>query len=121
MKELQVVNFGQAQRLRAAGFNWWTDFYWSDTNSPELCHAVVALGECEFIPAPSTALALKWVRDVKNMIGFVDRNAAGYYWNISKNDNGTSISDSFCDDYATYEEAEGALLNELLNVLKIKN
>ena len=109
--ELDIVSFMQAQRLEAAGFDWGVDFYWADTNPPEICHAVVALGECEFIQAPTTALALKWMRDVKNET-FFEICRIGKEWCLKLN------SESRYLRFPTYEKLESALLDGLLDYLE---
>ena len=76
-KELQKVNFEQAQRLKTAGFDWINDRYYVNredrvfkldyelhpTNNPNSIDGAFS--------APTVALALKWFRDTKNYIGEV--------------------------------------------------
>ena len=125
-KQLQLVNFEQAKRLQKLGFNWGvetvyateTDFHNQTTKGGIYCSRFYKNSGNDF-SAPTVALALRWMRDEKNLIGIVDRNAAGYYFSISKNDSGTGIMDSFdTEDFDTYEQSESALLNEILELLE---
>jgi hypothetical protein len=75
------------------------------------------------ITAPTVALALKWLRDEKGLFGCVDFAIAnfrkGYYYNyFSFSDK--NITAKTEELFGKYEEAESALLDELLNVLESK-
>ena len=109
--ELDIVSFKQAQRLEAAGFDWGVDFYWTDTNPPEICHAINVLDECVFVSAPYVGLALKWMRDVKNKT-FFEICRIGKEWCLKLN------SESRYLRFPTYEKLESALLDELLDSIK---
>ena len=127
MNELQTVSFDQAQRLKAAGFNWEVDKHYDPYD--HLPHTNIA-GDFDVnsraldgsISAPTVALALKWMRDVKGIA-----NAVNPIW--SYDDDAVFYQDLYfyrikwCGthkDYVTHEEAENALLDELLNVLETK-
>jgi hypothetical protein len=110
--QLQIVSFKQAQRLKELGFDWKTnhlyDFYF---DNPKLKKSSVFYNfEC-VLPAPETALALKWFRDVKNVgynITHVDCRKARQ-WRFSVDD-----LRLYSCDYDTYEIAENVLLSDLL-------
>ena len=61
--------------------------------------------------APTVALALKWLRDIEGI-----KSTVSY----SDFDGGWFYSDGKSDVYETYEEAESALLDELLKLIKTK-
>ena len=137
--KLPNVNFTQAQRLKSAGFDWWTsDFYYKPIVArppPEgLSFGEVKIGKIDDplclwsgppmvieAYAPTVALALKWLRDVKGILSCVDysefRDDENSEYDISFDWScGEIKSETF---YATYEEAESALLDAALaEVLK---
>jgi hypothetical protein len=129
-KQLQLVNFNQAKRLKAAGFDWdthRTDWYNSITGEfnehVEKCADIVI--------APTVALALKWFRDVYNLSGEIYATASGWQWTVCKGCNnpavgGTSIRELGYDGpndagaFDTCEATEIALLDELLTLIEKK-
>ena len=145
MKELQLVSFEQAQRLKAAGFSWDCETFYQD-GSIDNCHNMINyntnegydedrkedysyFGEDDGVcSAPTTALALKWMRDVHYLFGEVkignEPRGLFFFEVFSKYGEflcGSYLEgDDFSGHYDTYEEAESALLDELLNVLKTK-
>jgi hypothetical protein len=123
-KQLQPVTFGQAKRLKKLGFNWETEEHYCgafmdlhvgqklDRNSDPL--------RC-ICSAPAVALALKWFRETKGLFGCVffavEHFRKGYYWNyFSFNDK--NILGKTASLAGSYEAAESALLDELLNILE---
>ena len=117
-KELQKVNYEQARRLRAAGFDWKCDYYYP-ANSGEIVifrNIVNDSGDDRYFTAPTVALVLKWMRDVKgivNIVGYHD----GWYGAFQT---GTHYFTEWheTDRYGAYEAAESALLDELLSLLE---
>lgn len=135
--QLQLVTRAQAERLRAAGFDWdcYGACYLPDgemLSSPNILISQPELGNGykmeDCIPAPTVALALKWMREKHCLSGEVYASASGWLWEICEACNdcgmgGTSINQSFFNGpndggaWDTYEAAESALLDELLNIL----
>jgi len=125
-KELQRVNFEQAQRLKAAGFEWECDYYYSyDEDYPEIHDEFPQRGNELFNyshyqathSAPTVALALKWMRDEKRLYFDIQHSAEiekFSYYNFTLFEEFWTTS----NDYKTYEVAESALLDELLTILE---
>jgi hypothetical protein len=112
--ELQFVTFEQAKRLKAAGFDWKGEYcYYTD----EQVHRGSVRNhnrENDEWSAPTVALALKWMRDVKGFQCAVI-NWADCYGIMT-------VDNRFClRYYPTYEAAESALLDELLNLIEKKS
>ena len=118
--QLQIVSFYQAKKLKELGFNWKViNYYEYDCENPENFNKKVRYGQygnfnklLGAYSAPTIALALKWFRDVKKVIcnvqfGMSTETYFGAFW---FNDNPL-----ITDDFDTYEAAESALLDELLN------
>ena len=123
-KELQLVTFEQARRLRAIGFDWFCEYYYNEGDIKNLVKFYCRNHSNSFQNStPTVALALKWFRDVKgiianigydvwlepleiNFIGSCYLENGRRYINIGKFD--------------TYEDAESALLDKLLNILEKK-
>lgn len=143
-KQLQIVSFDQAKRLKEAGFNvecferWKYDRFngevsvgFSDTN-PVLRMRdwnVQKIKGFVFFSAPTVALALKWIRDEKGILSHIMfitvsflREKYGYrgeYINTKKVED-TRWSDSYTPVFDTYEECESYLLEELLTLIEKK-
>ncbi|MDR3266238.1 MAG: hypothetical protein LBT24_01530 [Tannerella sp.] len=120
-EKLKIVSFEQAQKLKEMGFDWMSRFapsiYYNE--SGKLSDSPFYPLE-EYYPAPTIALAIKWFRDVKKYeceIYFI-RNLSGrdyrQYNIFSHTDKVWLVKDS--KHFDTYEEAESALLDELLKV-----
>ena len=118
-KQLQIVTFEQAKKLKELGFDWRViDFYHKD--NPKL--AWVA-GEIDYwywnqfpykISAPTTALALKWLRDEKKIfmnIGQMKFNSKITFYHCD------TFSSTIREDFKSYEEAESAGLDYALEYL----
>ena len=125
--QLQICSFEQAQRLKAAGFDWEVSTTWYIHPDVSKCPYIIydnnRLDWNKYtkyeLSAPTTALALKWMRDVKKRDGFVSVSLGKYHysyflggWHGSWDEYHTVGFDD------TYEAAESALLDELLNVLE---
>jgi hypothetical protein len=124
-KQLQLVTFIQAKKLKELGFDWETDsLYFSDDKSLSDDYglynhnATVNDGEwtCEVFSAPTISLALKWFRDEKNTMSHIvdleildSEFPARYNFQIKG-------YESYPGYYDTYEDAESALLDELLTI-----
>ena len=108
---MQRVTFGQAKRLKAAGFDWrQPEVYKPDGKLEDRDDWADMRHDCY---APTVALALKWTRDMaKGIFGWVGhipyRKTWHYYW---------GIEEVLCD-FDTYEQAESALLDTVLDGLE---
>ena len=112
-QQLQLVNFEQAKRLKKLGFDWETDNHYYDLSGThrKIIHSTKMF---EFISAPTVALALKWARDVKEIMnGVYFSNAGEWIGFIKKNEYQDRTK-----RYNTYELAESELLNEILTILE---
>jgi len=128
-KELQLVSFKQAQRLKELGFDFETTHFYieseEENNVYPFWRSIESYGRNiynwnnkeDLISAPTVALALKWFRDVKGIVNCIKRE-------IVEND-GTieylgQFKNMYLTDYTydTYEAAEKALLDELLTLIE---
>jgi hypothetical protein len=132
-EQLQLVTFEQAKKLKALGFDWETqDMYWSDGDLEDCMglynHNNGGVYDEKTYSAPPVALALKWVRDKKNIqcgVDYVENMFnpinkifyKGHYQNLVVGE----IYEKFTQKFDTYEAAEYALLDKLLTVLEKKN
>jgi hypothetical protein len=113
-KQLQLVTYEQAKKLKELGFDWEcthcytfaksekkgvNNMYSKNFNSTENCVSV-----------PTVALALKWLRDVKHDHSSIicDLNGQWTYYV-----QGTELDEDF-KAFSDCELAESALLDELL-------
>ena len=125
-KRLQIVTFTQAQRLKAAGFDWECELLWNldDGESRSPSHRGESynwntLGPSSrpwFASAPTVAGALKWARDVRFLDGHVEVNGAREYgWNyvLSYFERPRTYG-----SYKSHEEAESALLDAVLDQIE---
>ena len=138
-KELQLVTWEQAKRLKALGFDWGSDKLYVGSSLVRAGSEDFPLEkdidtysnwndegyewddgvEKEWFSAPTVALALKWLRDAKN----VKNSICLCKWNSTR-DGSTrivyqpSIECKLRFEYDSYEEAENELLDELLNILE---
>ena len=121
-KELQLVNFEQAKRLKKINFNFVNDVFYSK-NGTLLCYKwEFGSYEKKYIeehfvyPAPTVALALKWFRDEIKICNCISREVSCYdsikYVGKFKD---LYLTD---DTFDTYEAAESALLDELLTLIE---
>lgn len=81
-------------------------------------------GECAVsghIAAPTLYDAQKWLREKHNIHITIGNSASGYWWELSKADNGTTIYDynySGPNDGGEWDTYEDALNFGILEVLK---
>ena len=128
--QLQIVNYSQAVLLRKFGFDWECNRYYYGYPQTKLNpKGLPNLGYCEKrnsnitkgnYSAPTVALALKWFRDVKgigcSVTQVISIGKKSTYYSYSYNlTYGCQFS---IDRFDTYESAENALLDELLNLLE---
>jgi hypothetical protein len=114
---LSLVTFEQANRLKAAGFDWNVEYcYYTDEKVHRSSKRNHNRGNDEW-SAPTVALAIKWMRDVKGIpCGVVPCDTTGNYIAIIFDDDDKSPITLSCYQY--YEATESALLDELLNLIE---
>lgn len=138
---LPLVAFEQAKRLKAAGFDWPTEHYYicgidtslrterycqnngnENYNSPEMFRRPsLASDLCPTISAPSVALALKWMRDVRGALhdmefgGGLGSHSLEWSAYIGNNSVDEVINTGWRN---SYEAAESALLDALLTLFE---
>ena len=111
--QLQLVSFEQAKRLKELRFDLKTSNFYDSTGY---------LNDYDGrLPAPTVALALKWIRDVEKLVGEVhfelDGFRKGYNWFYFSFEN-KDLMKASPKSCSSYEKAESMLLDELLNVLE---
>jgi len=118
-KQLQLVNDEQAKKLKELGFDWEVETVYWDT--PKVLTAAEPANyndkpELNVFSAPTVALALKWFRDVKGVFTSIYNNNM-VYCDLEFDYVGVILFDEkriFTKHYDTYEEAESALLDALI-------
>jgi hypothetical protein len=135
-KQLPLVTYEQAKRLKALGFDLETQSYYSTFNTEkETLENAGFIGKWNTGPgshkmttAPTVALALKWIRDEKDMynsVNFFDV-ITPEYMGLYQVNHVTNVGSkrlyprTTCETQPvnTYEAAESALLDELLTILE---
>ncbi|MDR2127357.1 MAG: hypothetical protein LBP63_11090 [Prevotellaceae bacterium] len=128
-KQLQLVTYEQGQRLAKLGFDWKTQYYYRPRNEiPLYSDEQFNFNECNddiigsySCSAPTVALALKWIRDEKNIICETftqfEKFRLNYKFRYRLNYAEVKSKTRFYD----FEAAESALLNTLLNILEKEN
>jgi hypothetical protein len=126
-KELALVTYKQAQRLKELGFDWThTDsgckWYYIEPDGKMLTMDLSFTDKS--IAAPSVALALKWIRDEKEVKCTVEQRYSGDgYWGYEGRIHINDIHDIYDKTpvFDAYEAAENALLDKLLTILEKEN
>ena len=121
--ELQIVNIRQAGLLKMFGFRWKT-LHWYNDNERESEKPLLFIGDevknhngydCSRISAPTVALALQWLRHEKKYKMCI----CEYRGDTIKTSYG-NVTDDKWGRAETYEEAEIALLDMLLEIIEAK-
>ena len=126
-KQLSLVNFEQAKKLKELGFDWLCYIYSDSEGNDTLVVDTLKNHKkrfdklCNYSQLPLTvALALKWFRDVKGVFtGIYNNNMV--YCDLEFDYVGVILFDEkriFTKHYDTYDEAESALLDALLEYYK---
>jgi hypothetical protein len=133
-KQLQIVTFEQARRLKKLDFDWecaqcyglnapdagvYKELFteqeslnYNDTEQfPMMTIALFGYS----LSAPTVALAFKWIRDEKKLFGYTGNAVKGIFGYSFYNRHEVIESEI---EYNTYEAAESALLDELLTILE---
>ena len=124
-KELQLVSYEQAKKLVKLGFccdeaNSYSIYKWYATTPS----GDMEIWESSFtnitIPAPTVSLALKWCRQEKGMycsvfqVQFIGKGSNEYSFSYS-----TEYGHFYTENiFSTYENAESALLDNILTLLE---
>ena len=123
-KQLQIVSFEQAKKLKELGFDWFDntdrqylsngDFVYESEGD---AHIDMCTDKCYH--APTTALALKWLRDEKKIIAYTQHHYFEDYNFIvfEEKYNDGKLIESSERGYTSHEEAESAGLDYALDYL----
>jgi len=124
-KQLELVNFSQAKRLKELGFEWHVNVYFvakneiDDVDYNTNFNDPVYEDDGVIASSPTVALALKWMRDVKGLEGYVMRIYNKKFMSVINSPHyqkDMPLSDEYL--YKTYEDAESVLLDELLTIFE---
>jgi hypothetical protein len=125
-QQLQFVSFEQAKKLKELGFNWKCNAHYFDDGDLDLEQNDFDWNSQPYwdgkaytlilFSAPTVALALKWFRDVKKIKNTIQATENIYYGTYYKDG-----SRPCTINFVTYDEAENALLDELLKLKKHEN
>jgi hypothetical protein len=126
-KELHLTTIEQAKRLKALGFDWETRSYYSTLHNEGsvlkefscACQWNSGTGSGKTTAAPTVALALRWIRDKKKLKNAVclckwSNTTDGSVREVYQ----PSIRCKLGFEYSAYEEAESAMLDDLLTILE---
>ena len=123
-KQLQLVTFEQAKKLKEAGFDYETHYgYWAigneDNSYPHLQSRNTQYDDS--IDAPTVALALQFIFEKYSILGYVKLccHSTGnrgyiYYFDVICDKNKSRES---ADVYSAPNKAQSALLDELLKII----
>jgi hypothetical protein len=124
--EKYFVNYKQALALKELGFDETCLMYIDDEED------LINDDTAEWIGTPKAPLksqVFKWFRDEHNIVHTVYSNASGYIWELhyNKERGGTHICDSeesgdceLSGMFTTYEGAESACIDKLIEIIKKK-
>lgn len=118
------TDYELAKKLKEAGFNYYTLFYYDEFNPEHYVGEYPQWGIhnsfSDEVAAPSLDLAAKWIRDKKNIFIDVWNDASGYSYQLYKANNGTTIytknyiGPNDGGQWDTYEEALEAGIQDAL-------
>lgn len=119
------VSANVAKLLKEKGFEILTDKVYDNQNKLDYQCAICFVEErLPYISAPTLQMAMKWLREEKNIILDIcpnldlDCTCIGTYCRIVYKDNERVTLDADYDDFATYEEAcEAAIRYALENLI----
>ena len=113
-KSLQLVSYEQAQKLKELGFDWEVSNYYDLTFGLFNYEGKPTHNfndNTATISAPTIALALKWFRDVEHIEYSISQSQGYCVVGIHQN-----MYTIFSSKHLTYEEAESALLDKLIEL-----
>ncbi len=121
--QLPLVTDGQARRLKKVGFNIPCSMYYTSTGrTGQYGYLYDDNQQDEGCSAPTVALALKWIRDVKGLPNAVETDfytgrdltrSVTYFGRYTQ-----GIAPMRTAHFNQYEAAESALLDELLTLIE---
>ena len=123
--QLQLVTFEQAKRLKVLGFNLEADYCFRSYDeglgllNKEKFSADWNDGDL-YVSLPTVALALKWCRDVKGVLYEIIAFPLSKKWGAGLVVSEVGKGDIDVGQFDTYEQAESALLDVVLDVLTKK-
>jgi hypothetical protein len=113
-KELQLVTFEQAKRLKAAGFDWETIHLYFEDGSLNFTINDENHNNDDFaFSAPTVPLALKWFRDVQGFDYSIIKGRLPFEYSYTLLNGGQGKL-----HIKGYEAAESSLLYELLTLIE---
>ena len=113
MKDL-FVPYEQALQLKELGMDLdWDDYLqFYDSSTKEFCDIM------KDVSAPLKIQVLKWFREKYALIGTPQYFTGGYYCFTINDMKDTKESNRLFTEYPTYEEAEMACINKLIEIIK---
>ena len=122
-KQLQLVSFEQAKRLKELGFDWGTsELYFKDgalRGNYKLSNHNADSGYMHLCSAPTVALALKWCEQEKGIIGYSNciypKSWTFYIWVFDE------WRINLRGILGSREKSDSALLDEILTILEKRN
>lgn len=118
------VSLEIAKFLKEKGFNELCGYYFHTTGVlHDSCHQKMSNSQLleNWVSCPSLYQVQKWLRDKHNIHITIGNSASGYWWELSKTDNGTTIYDynySGPNDGGKWDTYEDALSFGILEALK---
>lgn len=128
----QFVTYEQAKKLSELGFNEPCFGYYIQLKNPDegvlKIETIDNIDDKSYVYAPTYSQIFMWFRDKHNLRSFIDtrvRNVdSPFQWIYDyqiKMGNGIDTKPFYGDDSETYEEAESACLNKLIELLNEAN
>jgi len=119
-RQLQLVTFGQAKALKALGFNWHCGAYYGADNGIFARSETIKKSK-RMVFAPTVALALKWARDAKGIIGDLRHGNMFGKWCYMLHPDPNYLwcymlhpDPNYLGNFDAYDEAESALLDAVI-------
>ena len=123
----EFIPYEQAAALKELGFDEpCFGYYNSGVKNPLEVEYSIPYDHKEYLSAPLYQQVFRWFRDKYNILATVYSNASGYLYEWSDNVGGTNRGWSDYEGpndsgvWDTYEEAELACLNKLIEIVKTK-
>ncbi len=111
------VSFEVAKLLKEKGFKGQGEHFYEDnkiTNYINYWSRITPEQRYEAIEAPTLQMAMKYLREVHNILIVIDRHSTGYGWEIEDNTTGQPKGIGECN---SYEEACGEAIKYCLTNL----
>ena len=123
--ENEFVNYNQALALKELGFDepcfsiYYSkdkSFSWHHHKNHTNDEPVLDTGEFN-ISAPLKQQAFRWFREKHNLLFYIYQQSNDTYRGVAQIDNKSQLN-HVSEDFKTYEEAEGACLDKLIEIVK---